>query len=377
MDKLKNVRENAINILKNNLLEYTAKFPGNSTVDNFYPKTENDDWTNGFCTGMYWLAYEMTNDEAFKQAALIQVNSFLDRINKRFVTDHHDMGFLYSLSCIAAYKLCGSVEGRKAALIAADVLLERFHEKGQFIQAWGKLGMPENYRLIIDCLMNLPLLYWASEQTGNPIYKEKADAHAQTSIKNLVRDDFSTYHTYFFDPETGVPIKGVTAQGYKNDSAWARGQAWGIYGLALCYKYTKNPKCIELFYPVTDFFLSRLPVDGVPYWDLDFTDVDDEPKDSSAAAIAACGILEMIKYLPIDKVEHYHSAALKMFSDLAEAYATINIEESNGLLQHGVYAKSSPYNTVGDAGVDECNLWGDYFWLELIVRLSKDWELYW
>jgi len=376
-EAVKSALENALAILRDNLAEYTYKFPGHTTIDNFYPKTANNEWTNGFCTGAYWLAYEMTNDEAFKESALVHVASFLDRIERRYNTDHHDMGFLYSLSCVAAYQLCGDENGKKAALLAADALLERFHEKGQFLQAWGEIGASDNYRLIIDCLMNLPLLYWASEITGDPIYKEKADAHAMTSLDCLVRPDFSTYHTYFFDPETGEPTKGVTAQGFKDNSAWARGQAWGVYGLALCFKYTGNPRCIELFYPVTDFFLSKLPQDGVPYWDLGFADGDDEPKDSSAAAIVACGMLEMIKYLPKDKAAYYHESAVKMFEDLARGYATTDIADSNGLLQHSVYAKSSPYNTVTDLGVDECSLWGDYFWMELLVRLSKDWELYW
>ena len=374
---LETALEKSLEILKGNLADYTEYFPRHTTVNGFYPKTGNDCWTDGFCTGMYWLAYEVTQDEAFKKAALTQVDSFLERIEKRYVTDHHDMGFLYSLSCVAAYQLSGSEKGRTAAMMAADTLLERFHEKGQFIQAWGELGAPDNYRLIIDCLMNLALLYWASEETGNPIYKEKADAHVKTSLENLVRDDFSTYHTYFFDPETGAPIRGETAQGYKNGSAWARGQAWGIYGLALCYKYTADATCIELFYPVTDFFLNKLPKDGVPYWDLDFSDGDDEPKDSSAGAITACGMLEMSKYLPEEKANYYRQAAEKMFTDLATGYATTDVRKSNGLLQHSVYAKSSPYNTVSDLGVDECSLWGDYFWMELIIRLKKDWQPYW
>lgn len=368
---------NAIAILKENLAQYTHEFPKHTTINNFYPKGENDDWTNGFYTGTLWLAYEVTNNELFKEVALIHVESFSKRINERFNTDHHDMGFLYSLSCVAAYQLCKNENAKDAALKAADALLERFHEKGQFLQAWGEIGASDNYRLIIDCLMNLPLLYWASEITGNSIYKEKADAHAKTSISHLVRPDFSTYHTYFFDPTTGAPIKGVTAQGFKDDSAWARGQAWGVYGLALCYKYTKDPLCIELFYPVTDFFIDKLPADGIPYWDLDFTDKDDEPKDSSAAAITACGILEMIKYLPEDKVAYYKNVAQEMFVNLAKGYATVDPKLANGLLMHSVYAKSSPYNTVTDLGVDECSLWGDYFFMELMVRLSTDWKLYW
>ncbi len=369
--------DTAVALWRQNLPEFTHMFQACNSEGNFYPKTENVDWTTGFCTGELWLCYERTGDEVFRQAALAQVDSFLDRIQRRVNVDHHDMGFLYTPSCVAAYRLTGSETGKKAALMAADCLMERFQPLGQFFQAWGELGARDNYRLIIDCLMNLPLLYWASEQTGDEKYRQAALAHTQTSIHHLVREDNSTYHTYFFDPETGAPVRGVTHQGYRDDSAWARGQAWGIYGLALSYHYTHDPYCIELFERVADFFLARLPGDGVPYWDLDFTDKDGQPKDSSAAAIAACGMLEMAKHLPEAQAETYRAAARRMAEALWRDHAVRDPAVSNGLLLHGVYAKASPYNPVRDRGVDECNTWGDYFWMELLTRLAGNWAMYW
>lgn len=369
--------DRAVAVLRANLPAYTEKFPDSNSVDYFYPAVENTEWTTGFCTGTYWLSYELTGDEAFSAAALRQAESFLDRIERRIDVDHHDMGFLYSPSCVTAYRLKGSETGKRAALLAADNLTARFHEKGQFLQAWGKLGAPDNYRLIIDCLLNLPLLYWASETTGNPRYREIALAHTRTSLDNLVRPDGSAYHTYFFDPETGAPLRGVTAQGYRNGSAWARGQAWGIYGLALCRRHTGGESCLPLFRRAADFFLSRLPDDGVPYWDLDFTEEDGQPKDSSAAAVAVCGLLEMCPYLPVAEAARYRTAALQMLGALMRTCAVRSPEVSNGLLLHGVYAKASPYNTVGNRGVDECNTWGDYFYLEALTRLSIDWVSYW
>lgn len=369
--------QDILGVLKPTMPKFTEKFRAPCTTNNFYPAEDNIEWTDGFYTGIYWLAYEATKEDLYKDSALVQVDSFLERIQKRVMVDHHDMGFLYTPSCVAAYKLTGSETAKEAAILAADNLISRFHEKGQFIQAWGELGAKDNYRMIIDCLLNLPLLYWATEVTGNSIYKEKADAHAKTALKNLVRDDYSTYHTFFFDPETGVPVKGVTAQGYRDGSAWARGQAWGIYGLALLYRYTQNAEAIDLFYPVTDFFIERLPADGVPYWDMDFTAEDNEPRDSSASAIAACGMLEMAKYLPDGKAAYYTQVAKQIAGSLAENYAVKSVKDSDGLLLHGVYAKSSEFNTVSDYGVDECNTWGDYFWFELLTRLEKDWNLYW
>jgi len=377
--ELKHARDTATFVLKKHLGEFTHKFKPECSKNNVYTPSENLEWTPGFLTGQYWLAYELTGDEAFKNAALVQVDSFDNRIREKIGVAHHDMGFLYTLSGVAAWRLAGSTVGREAAILAADQLTTRFHKVGNFIQAWGQLGAKDNYRLIIDCLMNLPLLYWATEETGDDKYKQIALLHTETSLKNLIRPDYSTYHTYYFDTETGAPDRGVTAQGYKDSSPWARGQAWGVYGTALSYIYTKDPKCIDLFKKITGFYIDSVEkgnADLIPCWDLCFTDADNEPKDSSAAAIACCGMLEMAKYLPSDEAAYYVSMAKKMAGSLVRGYLP-NPEESNGLLLYGVYNKRSPYNARGDWGVDECTLWGDYFWLELITRLSIDWEIYW
>ena len=169
------------------------------------PRCPNEQWTAGFWPGSIWLAFEATGDKVFGYAAQIQVQSFLRRIENRIETDHHDMGFLYTPSCVAAWKLVGDEDGRRAALLAADQLLERFQEKGQFLQAWGPMGEPDNYRYIIDCLMNLPLLFWASAESGEPRYRDKALAHAHTTLAHSIRADHSTYHTFLHGPGDGRP----------------------------------------------------------------------------------------------------------------------------------------------------------------------------
>lgn len=378
---MKNVQaciDSAVQILEGNIAAFGPRFWGNSSVNNRYQEAPNDDWTEGFITGCYWLAWEETGKDIFRETALAQCHDFLCRMQERIKVDHHDMGFLYSLSCVAAWKLTGDEQAKSTALMAADNLMRRFQEKGQFFQAWGEFGAKDNYRLIIDCLLNLPLLFWASDVTGDPLYREKAEAHTRTSLQNLVRLDWSTYHTFFFDPETGAPDRGVTAQGYRNDTAWARGQAWGVYGTALSYRLTRNEHCIPLFKGVADYFMRHLSSDGLPYWDLSFADGVDEPYDSSAAAIAACGMLEMAKYLPADDATKYTASAHQLAQALADKCAVKDSIVANGLLLHGVYGKSSPYNTVQDAGVDECTCWGDYFWFELLTRLKNlNWNLYW
>lgn len=359
------------------LPEFTYKFQQAYSMNGFYPAVENTDWTQGFWTGEIWLAFEHCRDERLKKAGEIQVHDFLERIEKKISVDHHDMGFLYSPSCVAAYKLIGSKEGRDAAIQAADQLIKRYHPIGEFIQAWGPMDQPENYRLIIDCLLNLPLLYWASEETGDGKYREIAEKHIHTAVANVIREDYSTWHTFFFDMNTGAPDHGATCQGYRNGSAWARGQAWGIYGMALAYKYTIRKEYIELFRRVTEYFLEHLPKDLVPYWDLEFTDGDDQPRDSSSASIAACGMLEMAKYLKPEEAEHYRQIAAKIMKSVYDNYAVKDMETSNGLVLHSTYSNHSPYNTCNHYGVDECNSWGDYFYIEALTRMSRDWELYW
>lgn len=375
--EIRDAHNKAVSLIEHNVDEFFDCFPGANSENNFYKQTENTDWTEGFWTGELWLAYESNKDDKLKEAALCQVDNFLYRIEHHINTDHHDMGFLYSPSCVAAYKLTGSEVGKRAALLAADNLMKRFHEKGQFFQAWGKIGDKDNYRLIIDCLMNMPLLFWASKVTGDKKYEEKAQAHIKTAMENIVRDDNSTYHTYFFDMETGKPTKGVTCQGNRDGSAWSRGQAWGIYGSAVAYSKTGNKEYLDIFKRVTKYFMEHLPKDLVPYWDFDFDTGSDEPRDSSSGVIAVCGMLEMAKYLDKDEAEYYTQTAKRLLKAIIDNCAVKDSKESNGLLLHGTYAKKTPHNTCNNGGVDECNTWGDYFYMEALTRLTSDWDPYW
>ena len=360
-----------------NLPEFTYKFQKAYSEGGFYAPTENVDWTTGFWTGEIWLAYECTGDERLKAAGDIQIDSFLRRIENRIDVDTHDLGFLYSPSCVAGYQLTGNPRGREAAVKAAEELIKRFHEKGEFLQAWGPMGAPDNYRLIIDCLLNLPLLFWATEETGDEKYRSVAARHIRTALRNVIRPDFSTWHTFFFNPETGEPDHGATCQGYRDGSAWARGQAWGIYGTAIGYKYMRRKEYIDSFKGVTDYFLRHLPGDLIPFWDLEFGDGDQEPRDSSSASIAACGMLEMAEHMGADEGEPYKAMAQRIMKSLEDHYAVKDPAVSNGQVLHSTYSKHSPYNTCNHYGVDECNLWGDYFYMEALTRLCRDWKPYW
>lgn len=363
-----------------NLDTFTHKFPSATSVNNVYRAVDNattelsSDWTSGFWTGMLWLAYEVTGDEKYRKVAEIQLDSFEERIDKEIIVDHHDMGFLYSLSCVSAYRLTGNERAKEIALKAANKLITRYVEKAGIIQAWGDMSNPEQLgRMIIDCNMNLGILYWAYEVTGDKKYYDIAASHVKQAAKYIVREDASTFHTYYMDVETGKPKHGKTAQGFADDSCWARGQAWGIYGFPLSYMHTGDWELIELAKKVTNYFLNRLPEDYICYWDLIFSEGSGHSRDSSAAAIACCGLLEMLKYLPLcdEYRKPYEVATIKMLKSLHENYSTKNTPESNGVLLHAVYA----YPT--GLGVDECNIWGDYFYFEALVRAVKNWKLYW
>ncbi len=363
---------------------YGDRFPGPASVQNRYIPGENKGWTTGFYTGQVWLAYENAVDEGDRSRLLhsaeAQVLSFYERIRTLCDVEHHDMGFLYSPSCVAAYKLTGSETGKKAALLAADKLITRFQPVGEFIQAWGEMGAADNYRFIIDCLLNLPLLYWASAETGDPKYREIAEKHIHTAMKYVIREDDSTWHTVFMNSRTGEFDHGATCQGYKDGSAWARGQAWGIYGTAVAYKYTGREEYIGYFRRVAGYFMSHLPDDLCPFWDLTFGngDEEEEPRDSSSAVIAACGMLQMSEFLDGEEKKQCISLAGKLLKTITDSYRVKDLSLSNGRILHGTYSKRSPYNTCTPEGVDECVLWGDYYYMEALTRLlNPDWNCYW
>jgi unsaturated chondroitin disaccharide hydrolase len=385
-----------------NLPAFTDRFPGAASSGGYYEPGPNLGWTTGFWTGELWLSYEASLEEqqkaAFRTAAAAEVVSFLRRIETKAEVDHHDMGFLYSPSCVAAYLLTGSEVAKRAAILAADQLIARFQPVGGFIQAWGEMGAKDNYRFIIDCLLNLPLLYWASRETGDPKYRDIAERHIHTAMANVIREDDSTWHTVFMDPVTGAFDHGATCQGYRDGSAWARGQAWGIYGTAVAYKNTKREEYIGYFRRVTTYFLNHLPKDLIPYWDLTFGEGDgeslltadgerrysfgdvpgEEPRDSSSAVIAACGMLEMAKYLPSDDAAYYRSIAKKLLKAVTDTCLVTAATKSNGKLMHGTYSHKSPYNTCRPEGTNECVIWGDYYYMEALTRLCRPgWQIYW
>lgn len=375
----------ALEQLERHALSFGAGFPDDTATDGVYrlrqapgfPRGANVGWTTGFWTGMGWLAYELSGRGAFRQWAQSHHPSFASRVALRTDLDHHDLGFLYGPS-VAAFGITGDQHHRTLALAAAQVLAERFLPAAGVIQAWGRIGdradQRDQGRIIIDTLMNLPLLHWASGQTGDTRYGDAARSHLARSLALLLRPDGSSAHSCHIDLDTGAALRITTVQGHGNDSCWARGQAWGIYGLALNYRHAPGQEAQEALGAacrMADHLLARLPDDGVCQWDLALDWRGGTQRDSSASAIAVCGLLELAAQLPSGaRSQHYREAALHMLRGLAVGYAAPP-GPGRGLLLHGVYSWPE------GRGVDEANLWGDYYYLEALARVNAGWRSYW
>ena len=364
--------DDATDRVGDNLDTFYDRFPEPASDDLVYGATSNaDGWTTSFWTGLCWLAGEVTGQRRFHDAASAQVGTF--RRLETGETDTHDLGFLYSLSTVADHRLTGREPSRVAAVRAADLLADRFHPAPGLIQAWGPTDDPDAWthgRMIVDTMMNLPLLFWASEATGDPRYADIAGTHARTNAAHVVRPDGSTFHTFACDAETGEPLGGETHQGCADDSCWARGQAWAIYGYALAADYAGEPAYADLAAKLANYYLSHVADDHVPRWDFDAPE-NDAVRDSSAAAIAACGFAHLARVLPAadERAGEYRNAALATLGSLTDDYRAG--ADSNGLLTDGAYNRPK-----GD--YDECTIWGDYFYTEGLVRATRAaWEPYW
>jgi unsaturated chondroitin disaccharide hydrolase len=373
----------ALDTIQANIKTFGAHYPDDTSTKNVYAlrrprygfqEGANFGWTTSFWPGQLWLAYELTGEELYREEGEKHLQNFLNRLENEIDLDHHDIGFLYSLACVAPFRITGNERAKEGAIQAAEVLMRRYMPKIGVFQAWGAMDHPEmRGNTIVDSLMNTPLLYWASEQSGDKRFAEAAHRHTSRVQEDLLRPDNTTFHTFYWDVETGAPLRGKTAQGYADASCWARGQAWASYGFALNYRYTKEASFLEAGQRCTDYFLEHLPEDSVVYWDLVFDDGSKEERDSSAAAIAVCALLELSRHLANSEAgQRYQTAADMILASLIANYAPCDPSKSNALLLHSVYSKPQ------GNGVDEGSLWGDYFYLEGITRrLKPDWNVYW
>ena len=319
----------------------------------------NGYWCNGFWVGMLWLAYKVTKNDKFKEKAY-EMCKFIEYRKNSNKTN--DLGFLFYPSFCIGYEITKDEYLKSVALTAADSLLSRFNDK---IEAITVLGDPVKSGLTaIDTMMNLPLLWWAYEKTGDKRYYDVACKHATTTIEHFVRRDGSTYHIIEFNPGTGTIKKKYTLQGYNEESCWSRGQAWGIYGFSLAYKFSKEERFLKTAEKLADYYIANCPSDYVPYWDFNDPEIPNTVKDSSAAAITASGLFDLSN-IETDKAkaEKYKEATYKILMSLSKNYLTIGLDSQPGVLLHGCFHK--PNNIATDNSL----IFGDYYYIEALTKL--------
>lgn len=345
--------------------------------------TPLNDWTEGFYPGSLWYIYENNKQNTWKQEA-IRWTEALEPLKKQ--KEHHDIGFLIYCSFGNAYRLTKKEEYKHIIIEAANSLCTRFSPKTGCIKSWNYRkswnGKDEwFYPVIIDNMMNLELLYFASKVTGDPHYAKIANSHAITTAREQFREDYSNYHVVNYDPETGKVLHKQTCQGFSDNSAWARGQAWAIYGYTMAYRETKKPEFLEMAQRTAEFWLnhSNLPEDMIPYWDFnagqegyvpeweyDANDFKKIPRDASAAAITASALLELYQYVDKKTGKRYYQAAVKTLKSLASpSYLAAQGTNGNFLLKHCV--GSIPHKNEIDVPL----VYADYYFLEALHRYKN------
>lgn len=326
-------------------------------------------WTNGFWPGLMWLMYHDTKDERYREAANI-TEAYLDRCFDQFYGLHHDVGFMWLPSAVANYKLTGNEISRKRALHAATLLAGRFNINGRFIRAWN--DFPDNDTrgwAIIDCMLNIPLLYWATEETEDPRYRQIAEAHANKVIENFIRPDGSSEHIVQFNPDTGEKEKIYGGQGYEDGSSWTRGQGWALYGFVMSYLHTKNEDYLNTAKKIAHYFIANTPEDGlIP---VDFRQPDEPYKeDDIAAGLAACALIEIAKVVPDSDKKVYIKPAVKMLKALDEKRCNWT-EKEDGILTHctgSYHGKEQQHINM---------VYGDFFFVEAMYKLKgNDWFIW-
>jgi len=329
------------------------KFP-HITKNGRWETTSDGYWTGGFWIGLPWLSFKLTNDRKYVRLAY----NWLKLLEKRKEAKTFDLGFLFYPSFVFGYKITEDNSLSKTALESADDLATLLNDKANFICILisKKVG-----RTAIDIMMNLTLLWWDYEETGKEKYYTVAYEHTKSTIKDFVRKDGSTVHVIDFDLRSGDIIRKGTIQGYNESSCWSRGQAWGIYGFALAYKTAKHISFLETAKKLSTYFIRNAPDDYVPYWDFNDSKIPNAPKDSSAAAIACCGLMKLFE---LTKKKKFWYDALKILNSLSSKY--LERKNLDGILKHGCFHK--PMNI----GVDESLIKGDYYFMEVLMKTSGE-----
>ena len=323
-----------------------------------------DHWVSGFFPGVLWLLYENAGNQQLRQLAVM----YTDRVEPaKRVTNTHDLGFMLYCSFGQGYRLTGNRHYLDVIKEGTQSLLTRWNDRLGVIKSW-ESGPKWQYPVIIDNMMNLEMLCFMTRETGDRRYERIAERHANTTMKNHFREDYSTYHVVSYDTITGQPHAKNTHQGYADGSSWARGQAWGLYGYTMMYRETLNPRYLHQAQQIGKFLMNhpRLPEDKVPYWDYDAPDIPNAKRDASAAAIMASALIELSQLDPSELAPQWLALAKKQLRTLsAPEYLAKEGEQGGFIIKHGV-----GFHRVG-AEVDVPLTYGDYYYVEALMRMKQ------
>ena len=335
-----------------------------STSHWYCSKATKEEWCAGFWPGILWYDYEYTKDPVIKAEAE-RFTDALESISHITPAYDHDLGFLIFCSYGNGYRLTHNEAYREVILRSADALAELFNPKAGTILSWPRnVEMLGGHNTIMDNMINLEMLFWASKNGGDKKLYDIAVSHADTTMKYHFRPDYTSYHVAVYDTLTGHFIKGMTHQGYSDSSMWARGQAWAIYGYTVVYRETQDPKYLDFVQQVTDVYLKRLPDDYIPYWDFDDPAIPYAPRDASAACVVASALLELSGYVSPEKGSTYREAALRMLESLSSDKYQCGKQKPAFLLHStGHYPNGSE--------IDASIIYADYYYIEALLRLKR------
>ncbi|MEM6321100.1 MAG: glycoside hydrolase family 88 protein [Bacteroidota bacterium] len=336
----------------------SMKVPRSVKVDGTIHGVKTRDWTSGFYAGKLWQLYRFSEDKRLEKAAT-QWTAFQKK--ERFDDHTHDLGFKVYCSFGEGYRLMNDGDYKQVIIDASEQLIQRYSEKVGAIRSWDHNRDKWEYPVIIDNMMNLEMLFVASKLSGNPEYYEIADKHAQKTLANHFRPDNSSYHVIDYYPENGKVRKRNTHQGHSHESAWSRGQAWGLYGFTVTYRETKNPQYLEQAKKIADFFFTHpnMPKDKVPYWDFNAPNIPNEERDASAAAIAASGLIELSQYDPKNS-EKYLAWADEVLTSLSSK----PYEATTPPFFLTQCVGSKPHNSEVNVPLN----YADYYYVEALMR---------
>jgi unsaturated chondroitin disaccharide hydrolase len=338
-----------------------TQFPQSTNPDGSPHNMKSDWWCSGFFGGSLWYLYENTKDPQWKKAA----ENWTTALEKeQFNTGTHDLGFMIYCPYGNGYRITHNEGYKKVMLNGAKSLSTRFNAKVGLIKSWNKFQKIYDYPVIIDNMMNLELLFWAAKESGNQDFYNLSVTHADNTIKNHYRPDNSSYHVVCYG-ENGEILTKKTAQGAADESAWSRGQAWGLYGFVVMYRETKDPKYLAQANKIAQFILNNpnLPADKIPFWDYS---KPNEERDASAGAITASALLELSQYVKSEEQKNYINQATKMLVTLSSPKFKAKIGENN----HFILMHSTGHKP-GNSEIDTPLIYADYYYLEALSRYDK------